>query len=180
MYKGKYRSSNRLSKLLISISLVMLLGMTIGGTIAYLTATSTPVVNTFTPSEVKIDIGESFSNGDLVKSNVVVKNTGDTDAYVRAMVVINWKKSNNEVIPAVLGTDYSIDAGSGKWNKGGDGFYYYADILPHGDPDPATENLFDSVTVINEAPAEGYKLHVEIFASAIQATPGAAKAEAWG
>lgn len=177
----KKRSSKRFSPLMIAISVALILCMTVGGTIAYLAAQSESVVNTFTPSEVKIEIGEDFNNGYTVKKDVVVKNTGDTDAYVKAMVVINWQNDQGQVIPAAAG-DYKIDMGDDKWSDGEvPGIYYYDDILParesDSEPYPATLNLIDKVEVLKDAPQEGYVLHVEVIASAIQARPAAAKAD---
>ena len=179
MYTRKNHSSNWIRMLVLVISVALILCSLVGGTLAYLAAQSGSIVNTFQPSEVKIDIGEDFTNGALVKENVVIKNTGDTDAYIRAMVTINWK-NGDQVLNAVAGSDYTIKWGtSSKWSQVGE-FYYYSDVLPAGDPDPATDVLIKEIKVNNEAPAAGYVLHVEVIASAIQAMPDGAKAEAWG
>lgn len=167
------RSSKRISPLMLAISVALILCMTVGGTIAYLAAQSESVVNMFTPSEVKIEIGEVFNGTE--KKDVVITNTGDTNAYVKAMVVIGWK-NGDRIIPAVegAGADYVIEWGtSSKWSKDGD-IYYYSDELAVGD---STDNLINSVRVINAAPEDGYVLHVEVIASAIQARPDAAKTD---
>lgn len=52
---------------------------------------------------------------------VSIENTGDYDCYIR--------------VKAYAGNDYTLsyaDGGSGKWSDGGDGYWYYSDILKVG------------------------------------------------
>ena len=166
-------SSAWIRQLVLVISAVLILTAAVGGTLAYLSTNSGPIENTFTPSEVDIDIEENFPQGSTTKSDVKITNVGDTDAYVRAMVFINWKKGNN-VQPAKE-SDYVLDEGSTDWEKKGE-FYYYTKVLPVGGK---TTNLIDSIEVVGTAP-EGYTLSVEILASAVQAVPESAVKDAWG
>ena len=67
------------------LSTLLLVVLAIGGTIAWLSTKDEPITNTFTPSHVTCEVTENF-NG-TVKSNVNVKNTGDTEAYIRVKLV---------------------------------------------------------------------------------------------
>ena len=191
-YAGKHQQSEhkqlrrpkRLATLLVSLLLV--LGVAIGGTVAFLSTRTDSKVNTFTPSEVTCKVTEIFENN--VKSRVAVQNTGDTTAFIRAAINVTWMKdadtydAADQTVSAkipVEGKDYSITfAENTNWIKGADGYYYYQ--LPV-DPKGSTEVLIDECKLLDGASApDGYHLSVEIVASAIQAAPEAAVKAAWG
>ena len=48
-------------KIALLMAVVMLFGMTVGGTLAWLQAKTTPVVNTFTPAGIEIDLDETWN-----------------------------------------------------------------------------------------------------------------------
>ena len=161
---------NKTKTLWIVLSIALLLTVSVGGTLAYLSTQTSEVENTFEPSEVKCKVDESF-NG-TVKSKVSIQNTGNTDAYIRAAIVVTWKDAvNGNVYPEMpkAGEDYTItikDAADDNWTKGGDGFWYYEKAVAPGE---STDVLIESCApVANETPA-GYGLNVEILAQAIQA-----------
>ena len=154
------------------ISLILVLTVTVGGTLAYLIAKTDPVKNTFTPSSVTTEVYEEFENN--LKENVSIQNTGDIDAYIRAAVVVTWQKYNEETdkydvygqLP-VLGSDYTmeLDLGNG-WVSGSDGFYYWTSVV---EPGETTGVLIKRAAASTPAPAEGYTLCIEILGSGIQA-----------
>lgn len=158
------------------LALVLILGAAVGGTLAYLVTQTDPVTNTFEPSHVSCKIEEEFDG--TTKSNVIVQNTGDIDAYIRAKVVITWKDANGNVYAAApeRGTDYTITYGDG-WTKGSDGIYYCNSKVAANNG--STPVLIKECRQTGTAP-EGYALSVEILAEAIQAEPAAAVKEAWG
>ena len=80
--------------LAVLASVVLVLTMTVGATVAYLIDQSGPVTNIFTPSEVTSEVEEEFPDPYNVKQNVKIKNTGDAPAYIRAAVVFNWKSAD--------------------------------------------------------------------------------------
>ena len=194
-YDGKYlqsehkqlRRPKRLATLLVSLLLV--LGVAVGGTVAFLSTRTDSKENTFTPSEVTCAVTETFNNN--VKSNVAVKNTGDTTAFIRAAINVTWMKdaeagteydAANQTVSAkvpVKDTDYSIKlADNTNWIQGADGYYYYQ--LPV-DPQESTGVLIEECKLQNNASVpDGYHLSVEIVASAIQSVPEAAVKAAWG
>lgn len=74
------------AKLLVTVlTLVVVLG--IGATVAYLHDTTDPVTNTFDPAELNTRIEETVdTNG---TKNVVIANTGKSNAYVRARIMVS-------------------------------------------------------------------------------------------
>lgn len=188
-YDGKYlqsehkqlRRPKRLATLLVSLLLV--LGVAVGGTVAFLSTRTDRKVNTFTPSEVTCEVTETFN--DNVKSKVAVQNTGDTTAFIRAAINVTWMSNQgaaNQTVSAkvpVKDTDYSITfAKNTNWIQGADGYYYYQ--LPVK-PQDSTKVLIEECELQNNASVpDGYHLSVEIVASAIQSVPEAAVKAAWG
>ena len=86
-------------------ALLICLIVTVGGSLAYLVASSDKIVNTFAPSEITIEVTEDVS-GD-VKNDVKIANTGNTEAYIRAAVIVTWQDEAGNVYGAapVEGTD---------------------------------------------------------------------------
>lgn len=183
MYQAKYqaegagRSTRRNKKAwLLLIAVAAMLLAVVGGTVAYLVTRTNPKVNTFTPSKVACSVVETFKNN--VKSNVQVKNTGDTAAYLRAAVLVTWQDASGNVLGTapVAGQDYSITMpASAKWAQA-DGFWYYSEAVA---PGASTEALIGECQPLKAAPQAGYTLHVEIVASAIQSTLGTNAQAAW-
>lgn len=184
----------RKSVLITSIALLLLVA--VGTTLAYVFTKTDPVENKFNPSKVScavVENGNSSENTANVvqtgnsKTNVQIKNTGDTDAYIRVAVVINWMSEDGTKVWAtkpVEGTDYSINwafddtENPTAWDPGSDGYYYYKNsVVPNGG---VTEILITEAKVLKEAPQEGYYLSIEIVASAIQAKPTSVVTSQWG
>ena len=188
-YDGKYlqsehkqlRRPKRLATLLVS--LVLVLGVAVGGTVAFLSTRTDSKENTFTPSEVTCAVTETFKNN--VKSQVAVKNTGDTTAFIRAAINVTWMSNQdaaNQTVSAKVplkNKDYSITlAENTNWIQGADGYYYYQ--LPVK-PQDSTKVLIEECKLLKDASVpDGYHLSVEIVASAIQSVPEAAVKAAWG
>ncbi len=171
----KRLDKKRLVLLITSLSILFVLA--VGTTLAYLFDQTEPIVNTFTPSTVGIDIEEKFDEN--VKENVKITNKGDIDVYVRAIVVVSWKDDSGNVYATapVEGTDYTVTWTMAGWVEK-DGVYYYTSPVK---PRESTDILLTDCKPVEgkEAP-EGYKLSVEILSSAIQAEPTNAVYDAWG
>lgn len=154
-------------KTLLIGSLALILAITIGGSIAYLLASTEEVSNTFTAATLTTEIDEEIDGN--VKNNVKVINKGNIDAYIRAVVVITWQNEEGEVwgTKPVEGMDYEITWTCDNWFKASDGFYYYKDPVAPGD---STKILFTGCQLKeNVTPPNGYSLNVEIIGSGIQA-----------
>jgi hypothetical protein len=179
-------------KSIIIASVMLLLLATVGTTLAYIFTETKPVENTFNPSKVScavVEKGYEPVSGEIqnisdIKSNVQIKNTGDTDAYIRVAVVVNWASADGSCVWAQKPTDddYTITYNlSNGWFNGGDGFYYYSKAVSPGE---STSVLIDEAKQLLAAPkgTDGtqYYLSIEIVASAIQSTPETVVENHWG
>ena len=162
--------------ILIIVALLLAVSTATGVTLAYITAQTPPVENSFTPVFVSCEVEEDFNQ--ITKSNVKIKNTGDINAYIRATFVVSWTNDSGNVLSQkpILGTDYSLVLGSDKWVLGSDGFYYYT--LPV-EASKSTEILVSSITMISTNVPSGYSLSVYVAATAIQAEPIKTVTSAW-
>lgn len=175
-YRGKRARKRTLARpVLLALSLVLVLGLSVGGTLAYLVTNSGPVTNTFTPGEVKTEIKEPGWDG-TVKENVTIKNTGDVAVYIRAAIVANWVDADGNIIaPATKGTDYTNFNSDNGWVER-DGYYYWTSSVAVGG---STGNLIDSCQPIANAKPEGADhLQMDILSQAIQAEPEQARIDA--
>lgn len=179
MYQGKRvskRSAAKLSKKSIAVIGVLALVMVavIGGTIAFLIDQDDAITNTFTPGQVACVVNEDFSSNSATKSNVTVSNTGNTDAYIRAAIVVNWVDKDGKVYATVPDTcTYSITYGV-DWSRYGDYYYYNKSVASGG----TTTNLIASAAPGDNVP-EGYHLQITVLASAVQSNPAQAVIDAW-
>lgn len=186
MYQGKHhkRSHRRSGKsAALLVSLLLIIGVTVGGTIAFLMDSDGPLHNMFNPSQVTTYVDEEVSDG--TKSNVKIRNTGDTDAWIRAAVVITWQDEEGNVygqLPVegadkdyIISYNISPEIKEYCWVKGNDGFYYWSS--PVTASNGATGVLINSCTANNSITvgtgdeAVTYYLTVEIIGSGIQNKP---------
>lgn len=131
MYQGAYVKKRRKSRVrmnratVLLMAILMLIGVVAGSTVAYLIDKTDRVANTFEYAKVSCEITENFDK--TTKSNVQVKNTGTTDAYIRATYVVNWLDKDNNIV-ASDPAEYSYvltENPDDKWTKGTDGYFYY-------------------------------------------------------
>ena len=173
-YRGKRVLKRRRLTPLAAAALLMVLFMSVGGTLAWLTAHTSAITNTFTVATPGVEIKEGFNK--QTKSNVQVKNTGEVEAYIRVALVPTWEDENGNAVaePASL-DDLSITWGnSGKWLKGKDGYWYYKEPVA---PGYSTEVLLEKATVTTE---NGYHMNLQVMADSIQADPTRAVTAMWG
>lgn len=175
--RRRKRRSKKTGTLLFS--LVLLLTMMVGGTLAYLTIHTDPVVNQFTPSHVSCTVKEDFDG--TTKRNVNVTNTSDIPAYIRVKLVTYRVSDAGENAGKHIGGTADLPAftlGAG-WVKHTDGYYYYTQPVAPG-ASPAA-NLTDSMTLTGSyTDADGGKQVIEVMAEAIQSVPTNAVVSAWG
>ncbi|PWL75947.1 MAG: hypothetical protein DBY22_03035 [Clostridiales bacterium] len=185
MYQGKHYQKNehvekrsRAKKPLAAlVALVLIIGAVVGGTLAYLAARTDAIVNTFNPAKVDIMVEENFDGS--TKKDVKIKNTGDTEVYIRATYVVTWKDAAGNVYPEQpqSGVDYNISLNLEQGWFYYNGYYYYtAPVAPLA----STGVLIDLCTPVTGRAPEGYTLSVNVLASAIQSVPAEAVGEAWG
>lgn len=159
----------------IVLATVTLLALAVGGTIAWIKADTTPVQNTFTYAKVTTEIEEGFDGSQ--KTNVNVKNTGDTEVYVRVKLVsYRTDKDGNHIGGETTLPTFALGQ---NWVPY-EGFYYYTlPVAPNGGKPAA--NLTDEM-ILNGLynDADGGYQSIDVVAEAIQSTPMNAMQEAWG
>ena len=174
MKRAKHSMGFSGKSLTLIISLIALCAVAVGGTLAWLFDSSEKLENNFYVPDAKIDIEETFDGRE--KTNVGVKNTGETEVYVRVMLVETWRNASNQVVAKPEGAVVEYDFGSsGDWAEGPGGYYYYTKPLAVGDTTP---NLIDKATC--KVPEGAALMDLEVVAQAIQSIPTDAVKEAWG
>ena len=200
----------RTNKTLLIVGAALLLVMaSIGGTLAWLTAQTNSITNTFTPGAVPIMVvenGTEYSGGyidDLTaKENVYIKNTGNVPAYIRVALVPVWRNDDMEKTGTGLEANLSQCAISPELPTGStpndnkwffhDGYYYYSEpVYPAGTAGAGltveqTKELIDTCTV-SSGLGDAYidKLfELQVLAQSIQAegldSKGKPPVEVWG
>ena len=167
------RRGRAIKKRLLTVSIIAIALCIVSCiTLAYVATETDALKNIFSPSQVASEVIEDIFDG-VTKSNVRIKNVGNTTAYMRAAVVVTWMSEDGSSVAAAVpedGTDYSItfnDGANSPWEKSSDGFWYYTTPV---EPTLETEQLIVSCSGLTEPPA-GFYLSVEITASAIQSSP---------
>ena len=185
MYKGKYqrparkRKARNQSSILI-ISLVLLIAVVVGGSMAYLQDTTNQVENTFTPAEVKVAIDEETT--DTSKSGIQFQNTGNVPAYIRATLVVYWKDGEGNIVAPPAGSsvkvayseDNKVDISMAapknyadpklQWSREDAIYYYPTPVAPGG----STSVMLDPIEVTIPS-GSNYKCYIDVRAEAIQA-----------
>ena len=196
MYENKYSRSaalkearqSRAKRMKSRIMAVALAGvLAVSGTLAFIVVKSDQVSNSFAPSSVSCAVDESLSLDKTSKQDVRIQNTGDTTAYVRAALVINWVDADGNVVGNVPeGYGYEVEGSlpaNGLWKQAADGYFYYSDPVAAG---ATTELLIKEIaptSTIDKGDQTCF-LHVEVVASAVQADGKTgevpAVVDAWG
>lgn len=146
-------------------ALLLFSALAVGGTVAWLTADTGKVANTFTPSHVTCTVEESFNSATGLKSNVNVKNTGNTEAYIRVKLVTYRVNNACQHIGGIAEVP-RFDPGTG-WEKNGEYYYYKHPVKPGEKP---AADLISSINLTGSyTDADGGKQVIEVMAEAIQA-----------
>lgn len=170
--KRKHKKLRKPVKLVIS--LLVLVCVSVGGTLAYLKSTVS-VNNTFTVGNVNTEVDEKFEGS--VKKNVTAKNTGDVPAFIRIKLVTYRVNDNGDHIGGTA-TIPEFTLGNG-WFKSGDCYYYSYPVNP--EEYPANDLIGDKgIELVSYSDSDGGKQVIEVIAEAIQASPADAVKEAWG
>lgn len=182
MYQGAYVKKRRKSKVrmnratVLLMAVLMLIGVVAGSTVAYLFTKTDEVKNTFEYGKVSCAIREDFTDK-THKKDVQVENTGNVDAYIRAVVVVNWLDSQGNIVASVpAGYECNLQAPKNdNWVEYGGYFYYKLPVAPK---DSTASSLLECTVTYPEHPE--YTLSVEILATAVQSEPASAVKDAWG
>ena len=183
----KKHRPGRAKALLLIASLAVLLTATVGSTAAWLVSKPAAVENDFVPGKVACQVLEKFGteSGASVKRDVRVKNNGNTDAYIRVLLVFTWKDDAGNIVSnkPQEGNDYQINKNLTDWimqeSDAGTYYYYKKRVAPGAETGVLIESLRQTPGVTG--PEDGkYKLSVDILADAVQADPPQAVADSWG
>lgn len=157
------------------VALALVLCIAGGATLAFLMVTMPSMTNVFQYGHVTCAVQEEFDG--TTKSDVSIKNTGNTQSYIRVKLVFTWKDAEGNVsAQPVTDQDYKMDLNKVDWFEK-DGYYYAKAPVA---PDHNTPDLIHSCTEIVANAPEGDTLSLEILADAIQSTPTRAVEQAWG
>lgn len=168
MKKGKFANapSPRRKTLIIVLSIILLVCIGAGATLAFFANSTGPVINTFQSGTVGAEIDEDISGN--TKKSITVKNTGDVPVYVRVRLVSYYEDASGNVLPQDSPV-VSFTLGE-NWEQIGS-YYYYK--LPVGAGGFTSDLLGTNVTM-----SAGQV--IEVLADTVQATPIDAIKEVWG
>lgn len=173
MKRGKYEkmppAAPGKKPLILVICIVLLLALGVGGTLAMLSKSANPVINTFVAGSVGAEVIETFNDDNTAKTSIKVKNTGNSPVYVRVRLVDYWVE-DGAVAPKA--SQLNVTPASG-WTKIGQ-YYYYTAPLSAAEGQNVTANLLAT-------PLEmGVGQVIDVLAETVQATPDDAVLEVWG
>lgn len=176
----KSRKKHTGKSLTLLISLLLILGITVAGTLAYLFTTSGLLSNSFKKVAVSCAVDETFLND--AKEKIAVDNNGQIDAYIRVAIVPTWEDDNQHAVNlnASTGDFYGIQDGNinNGWQKIGDYYYCTTKIAPG----KSTPPLFKNPVYVNKDSKgylAGYHMNLQVLCEAIQDVPDNAVADAW-
>lgn len=137
----------------LCIAVLALMVVTVGGTLALIVMSSSPLVNQFTVASVDTQINETMSGQG--GKQVSIKNNGPSDAYVRARIMVSGVEEGQVVIvpnePTGTGinenTVYLVMKNNETWQQAeGEGeqddFCYYLGVVKENQ---STDNLLEKV-----------------------------------
>lgn len=124
-------------------------------------------LHTFTlnPNEVNVTVTDTVAD-DL--SAIVIKNSGNVAAVLRAVIVANWQDADGNIVAPwdFVSSEFEGLPGEG-WTLKSDGFYYTSEAVAPGENAPA---LFTSYTPPAE-PVTGARLVMDVAVQAVDSKP---------
>ena len=160
------RAGGSKKPLTLFVALVLLLTLTVGGSLAWLVSDD-DVTNSMVPGQVPIEIVEQIDG--TTKTSITIKNTGNIDAYIRVAVVANKVDKDGNI---TIGTAPTLNLNTDKWQQLSDGYYYYKGVVAPG----ASTDSLGSISFVDA--------EVNILAESIQVlggvkSDGSASVDAW-
>lgn len=168
-------------KLVLLLSLVAVLAITVGGTLAYLQATTGLLTNTFKLADVHTKIEEELSDTKQVR----IYNEGESDVYVRVRLSLSGlTKAQMDAVQVISDgnaddykdTDYIAILTHGKWEQtdatapapmfSPDGFFYYTAEL---DAKQMTEPPLEVVVGKNAGVTDAQNFQVIVYHESVLA-----------
>ena len=171
--RRRRRKSKKTGALFFSLLLIAVVAA--GGTLAWLSAKTDEVKNTFIPGEITTTVTEKFDGE--VKTEILVKNDGNIPAYVRVkLVTYRVNETGDHIGGTALIPEFTLGDG---WFLYSDGYYYYTQPVAAKEAAP---NMLGKggITLEEYADPDGGRQVIEVMAEAIQSVPAEAAGEAWG
>lgn len=166
---GDQRKSHNVSKTVaLCVSLVLVIVAVAGGTLAWLSTQTKPVVNTFSPNHIECRVEEKFDENTGKKENVKIKNTSDVNAYIRVKVVAYDVDEAGNILGGTGDWLSKVEFSEGNWFKEGEYYYFKSAVAP---------NEFTDILIKEHTLQKNQVL--EILAEAIQSEPSSAVNESW-
>ncbi|MFR8537184.1 MAG: hypothetical protein ACLVD1_11895 [Lacrimispora saccharolytica] len=135
----------RYKKIMLAVCLLVVIGA--GATIAYLSAETGALTNTFEASNIDTDLEEDTA-GVIGTKKPSVENVGTTDCLVRMRVNISPEDADEKIkLEGLDLINWSKDSAAGTGNSG---WYYYQNVLEAG-KDSKTTNLFEHVVIKDQS-----------------------------
>ena len=178
MYQGEHMNNGRTPKArktaTLLVAIVLLIGVAVGSTVAYLIDRTDRIENKFEYAKTNVTVTEEFDG--TTKSNVRVTNKSNIPVYIRATYVVNWVDKDGNIVTSVpTGYGYQLTENmNANWMNGPGGYYYKYPVQPN----KSTEGSLLYCEVTYPADPE-YTLNVEILATAIQSEPKEAVEAVW-
>lgn len=172
---GRKSRPGRFRAAALLLSVLLLLGVTVAGTLAYLSVSTSPVENTFMPSQVSCEVTEYFNGTE--KSNVNVKNNSDIAAYIRVRLVTYRVNDDGQHIGGTANIP-TFTPGT-YWVKYGEYYYYTLPVASEQSPRYPLIGS-DGIALDSYDDIDGGKQVIEVMAEAIQSVPKQAVGQAWG
>ena len=166
LFSGNGRHAKKKSSSAV-IALALIICLAIGGTVAYITTSTEPVVNVFTPGDVTVVIKETVV--DNKKTSIKVENTGNTEAYIRIRLVTYMQDAVDPTAEQAPELKFKL---SDDWVPIGD-YYYCKQPVTAGTLTPEFLESGSKIVLVEDQV-------VYVLAEGIQSTPDEAVTEAWG
>lgn len=154
------------SKILtLLLAVLIVTTFTVGGSLAYIVTHTDSIKNVFNPSTVTTTVTEDFDG--TYKSNIVVKNTGDTTAYVRVKLVTYRVDGDDNHIIGGTAAIPNFELGN-NWVEH-DGCYYYTKPVDAKGETPSLVADGSRIKLEQYTDADGGRQVIGVMAEAIQA-----------
>lgn len=166
--KNRIKSFSTRAKIVVAFTMLSLVGLGYVVYAAINTNKSDIAVNDFTVAHLEGKIDEAFDPDSEVKitskieKNVIIKNTGNTNLFVRVMVLPEMTSKDGIQLPANIKETTEAGTASGQvellqekdtdWVNGQDNYYYYTKKIA---PTKSSSSLFTGIKLDNtllEAP----------------------------
>lgn len=116
----------------VLLSLLLVAALCVGGTLAYLKASDSPVTNTFTLADIHTHIEEDKGGNEQSKVVSLKNNNSTGPVWIRARVLVSSGTAAVNFVAAapVTKAENTIYVVIGSdWTEGTDGYYYYKNLV---------------------------------------------------